>query len=127
MKDNVYITAMTFMSNLLGLYGAYYENNPALVDARLPSLIELRDGVTVDGCDRLCPARYTVLGASPSDAGCPTRRMEYYFWVTGAARVSDLPLLAEPFRRLVTNLTNNVVCSSLTMTCILGFDASMLS
>ena len=110
MNNNIYITAMTFFSNLQSVYGAHYENNPALVDARFPSLTQMNNNVTVDGCDRLCPARYTVVGTSPSDVGCPSRRMEYYFRVLGDAKSADLPVLAGVFGKLVLSLAQNAVC-----------------
>ena len=109
MNNNPYLTAMTFMSNLQSVYGVHYENNPALVDARFPSLIQMTSNVTVDGCDRLCPARYTIVGTGPSDVGCASRRMEYYFRVLGDAKQSDLPVLAGVFAKLVLSLAQNAV------------------
>ena len=58
-RNNEFIVSMTFLENLVGLYGAHYENNPVLVDAHLPSLTQMTSNVIVRGCDRLCPARYT--------------------------------------------------------------------
>lgn len=107
---NQYISAMTFFSNLMTLYGAVYLNNPVLVDARMPSLVTLRGNVSVEGCDRLCPARFTAVGSGGDDSGCPNLFMEYYFGIVGDVSVSDLPLLSSVVSRVVANVTNNVVC-----------------
>ncbi len=108
-KDNRYISAMTFFSNLVGLHGAFYSNNPQLVDARMPSLQELRYTVEVQGCNRLCPARYTAVGAGPNDSHCPNPLMKYYFQIKGDASVADVGFLGAIVGRVVQNLTNSEV------------------
>ena len=105
---NRYISAMTFFSNLIGLYGAHYSNNADLVDARMPSLQQLKGSVTVEGCDRLCPARYTAVGLS-DDAVCPNPIMEYYFGIQGDATVDSLPLVSSILQRVIVAKTNNGV------------------
>jgi hypothetical protein len=107
--DNTYMSAMTFFSELVEVYGISYRNNPILVDARMPSLAELRGEVVVEGCDRLCPARYTVVGASPDDSGCTNPLMEYSFRVVGDARREDIELLGNLTARVGQYVTNNEV------------------
>jgi hypothetical protein len=108
--DNIYMSAMTFFSGLEVVYGISYKNNPTLVDARMPSLRELRNEVEVEGCDRLCPARYTVAGASPDDSGCAESIISYFFLVQGDARREQLGMLGNLTLRIVQNVTNNEVC-----------------
>ena len=110
MKDNAYVSALTFFSNLIGIYGATFINMPILVDARMPSLKQLRDGVTVEGCDRLCPARYTTIGVSPDDSGCTNPAMEYFLRVVGNFQSNDMLLLADVMARVVVSKTNGLVC-----------------
>ena len=109
-KDNAYRTALTFLSNLESVYGVYLSNNPSLVDARMPALKSVRDGVFIDGCDRLCPARYTAVGASPDDSECTNQMMEFYFYARGDVSQLNLQLLGDAFGRLISHLTNNTVC-----------------
>jgi hypothetical protein len=107
--DNIYMSAMTFFSELVEVHGISYRNNPILVDARMPSLAELRGDVVVEGCDRLCPARYTVVGASPDDSGCTNPLMEYSFRVVGDAQREDLEVLANLTARVGQHVTDNEV------------------
>ena len=110
-KDNADLSAMTFLSNLVRLYGAVYSNNPALIDTRMFSLSSLPYGVTVVGCDRLCPARYTTTaGTVTDDSQCTNPQLEYFLNIAGSAVASDLELLNAVMQRVVRNVTNGVVC-----------------
>jgi len=113
MRGNEFIVSMTFLENLVGLYGAHYENNPVLVDARLPSLTQMTSNVTVVGCDRLCPARYTRLGSGGSQAGCANTTLNYFVRIEGdfVASVS-LGLLGDVFGRVLQNVTGGLVCAA---------------
>jgi hypothetical protein len=106
--DNIFIPAMSFFSELVEVHGISYQNNPTLVDARMPSLQSLKGHVVVDGCDRLCPARYTVVGASPDDSGCTNPLLEYSFRVVGDAQRHDLDVLGTLMARVM--MTYNGVC-----------------
>jgi hypothetical protein len=99
--DNIYMPAMSFFSELVEVHGISYQNNPTLVDARMPSLAQLRGDVVVVGCDRLCPARYTVVGASPDDSGCTNPLLQYSFRVVGEARREDLDVLGTLMVRIM--------------------------
>ena len=111
-RDNAYLSAMTFFSNLVRLYGAVYSNNPALIDTRMFSLSSLPYGVTVVGCDRLCPARYTATaGTVTDDSQCTNPQLEYFLKIEGPAVASDLELLNSVMQRVVRNVTNGVVCA----------------
>ena len=110
-KNNLFIPAMNFLSNLVGIYGgAHFENNPVLVDARIPKLEILSGEVTVTACDRLCPARYTAVGMNKSDVGCTNMALDYFVHVDGVVLSSQLPLLASVFGRVLNNVTGGEVC-----------------
>ena len=111
-ENNMFLNAMTFFSNLVGVESVYYSNLPLLVDARMPSLQSLPGNVTVLGCDRLCPARYTVIGGgdvSLSQAGCTNNSVNWYLYIVGPATVSDLDALANVTSRVLVNITNGEV------------------
>ena len=82
-RDNPYRTSLYPLRNIMSVTGVVLSNNPVLLDARLPALTSLPNGVQVEGCDRLCPARYTTAGVPPSDAGCTSLAFEYYLYVVG--------------------------------------------
>jgi hypothetical protein len=116
--NNPYLIAMTFFSNLVSVTSIRYLNNPGLVDARLPSLMSLPGGVSVTGCDRLCPARYTAVGAWPDDSGCPVVVLHYSLHVDGPVRVSDLATIAGVMDHTLRNVTQNQVCDCCPVGCL---------
>ena len=113
--DNQYLSGMTFFSNLVSIQGEiYYNNNPTLTDARMPALTQLYGPVVVNGCDRLCPARYTVLGASPSDAGCANNSANIYLHVNGNADSNGISTLCSIIGNAAKNVSNGSVrCTGL--------------
>lgn len=112
MKDMLYITAMTFFSNLVGISGgAHYSNDPILTDGRMPSLLQLGGPVTAEGCDRMCPARYTAVGVNLDDTGCANPVVNIFLHIDGAAStIADAVVLCGVAGRLVTNSTGGQVC-----------------
>jgi hypothetical protein len=109
-QDNHYISAMTFLQNLVSVRGISYKNNQILVDARMPSLRELTGPVTVEGCYRLCPGRYSVVvGTIVSDVGCTNPELDYFYYVVGNAKRADLDVLGVLTHRIAQNVTNNEV------------------
>ena len=112
------ITSLSFFPNLVELYGGAYINNVNLVDARLPALTTLLSPVVVEGCNRLCPARYTIVGAGGDDSGCPNIRAEFFYNIQGAATIADLPSFSSILTRAITNLTGNSWQSKTTTTMI---------
>ena len=113
-QNNEYLCALTFLKNLVSLGGAVYLNNPVLVDTRMPSLQRLSGNVSVIGCDRLCPARYTAVGVgfnSSNDAGCTNVMLDYFMNIEGPATLSMLPLLSGIMSRIVASATGGVVCT----------------
>jgi hypothetical protein len=108
-KDNLYLSAMTFLSNVVSLNGAVYSNNPQLVDARLFALQQLHGNVTVDGCDRLCPARYTAVGTAVDERGCANPELLYYLHIDGPATKSDVGAIGSIMRSALQNVTDGTV------------------
>ena len=109
-ENNEFLTAMTFFSHLLGVEGIYYGNMPVLVDARMPSLMKLNGNVTVIGCGRLCPARYSVVGPSPNQAGCSNATVNWYLYVVGDATASAVVhVLLNVSSKVFLNVTDGMV------------------
>jgi hypothetical protein len=108
--DNEFIVSMLFFENLKRVEGIFYLNNPSLVDARMPMLQSMPEGTEVEGCHRLCPARYTTVGASPNDNDCAVMVMKFTLRLTGDVDAQWFPLLEAIFVRVVANVTHNAVC-----------------
>ena len=108
-ENNPYLNSMSFMSNLLGVESIYYSNMPILVDARMPSLQQLSGSVSVIGCDRLCPARFTVVGPSPDQAGCSNSTISLYLHIVGPATLDEIGVIANVTSRVFCNVTNGEV------------------
>ena len=106
------ITSLSFLQNVVELYGGTYINNVNLVDARLPALTSLQSAVEVDGCDRLCPARYTIVGAGPDDSGCSNLQMVFFFNIQGSITIADLPLFANVITRTIQSISSGQVRTS---------------
>ena len=111
--NNPYLASLMFLQNVVEVYGGVYLNNPNLVDARLPALTTLLSPVVVEGCDRLCPARYTMAGASPNDSGCSNLQMEFFYNIQGSITIADLPLFANVITRTIKSISNGQVCTCL--------------
>ena len=109
-NDNLYLSAMTFLSNIVSLNGAVYRNNPQLIDARLSSLHRLNGNVTVEGCDRLCPARYTAVGMAVDEAGCVNPELRYFLHIEGPAAKSEIGVVGTIMQNVLRNVTNGGVC-----------------
>lgn len=110
MVNNLYRTSMDAFRNLKIAHDIVYSNNPNMIDSRMPSLVSL-GSVSVMGCDRLCPARYTVVGSHPDGDDCVTQDADYFFSVVGGATAADINQLSDVIETLMRNFTNNSVCS----------------
>jgi hypothetical protein len=108
---NEHITAMSFFENLERVDGITYINNRNLVDAHLDSLKSLDIPTRVEGCARLCPARYTENRDSGADeSACANPGMRFYVAITGSATRGDLAVAGDVMTRVVRNLTETRVC-----------------
>ena len=117
-KDNLYLSSMTFLSNVVSLNGAVYSNNPQLIDARLFSLQQLNGNVTVEGCDRLCPARYTSLRTAVDERGCANPELRYFLQIKGTATKSDVGVVGNIMQSALQNVTGGAVCACLLGVCM---------
>ena len=109
MENNPFLNAMSILGSLVAVESISYLNMPILVDARMPGLQQLPGNVSVVGCDRLCPARYTVVGPSPNQAGCSNSTVNWYLHIDGTATANDLHALENVTSRAVFNATNGEV------------------
>ncbi len=112
-SDNEYLTALTFLSELESAGDIVLMNNGHLVDARLPSLVELRS-VDVVGCDRLCPARYPMAndGGERDDSHCTDATVSYPLHIVGSVRAEQVVHLGPVIARLIVNVTEGAVCEA---------------
>jgi hypothetical protein len=108
---NEFLPAMTFFSNLMRVDGVTYIDNPILVDAHLHSLENHNIPVLVEGCPRLCPARYTDQSSSGMDESeCANPRIKFFLHVDGNASLKTINLLGAVMARVVQNTTRGEVC-----------------
>ena len=107
---NAHLPAMTFLSELVRVDGITYLNNPILVDAHLPSLENHDIPIAVEGCPRLCPARYTDKTYSGLDESeCADTGVKFFLHVVGNASVEAIDLLGAVMARVVRNTTQGEV------------------
>ena len=110
LQGNLFVTSLQFFRNLAVLQGGYYySNNPQLVDARMPGLQTLGAEAVVEGCDRLCPARYTKLGSSGHDGDCAKLNEEFFYNIQGSVTIADLPVFVDVITRMMTSISNGQV------------------
>jgi hypothetical protein len=109
-KNNIYLTSLSCFSNVSMLYGAQFVNNPNLVDARMPKLTSLQGPVVVDGCDRLCPARYISVGSLRDDSRCTDLvRLAFFNFEGPGADASAVPLAVGVLGNALKYFSNNTV------------------
>jgi hypothetical protein len=105
-KDSPWITSLFPLRNLLGVQGLFLSSMANIVDARIPGLQQLHNEVHVEHCNRLCPARYTAVGAaSLDDSGCPYLTLKVFIHVEG-----NLPavLVLGAWQGLIANALQNI-------------------
>ena len=107
---NQFLPAMTFLVNLQRVDGIRYINNPILVDAHMHGLENTSIPTHVEGCPRLCPARYTNKTNSGLDeSGCANPRIRFYLVVTGNATKPALDMLGDVMARVMRSKTQGQV------------------
>ena len=107
---NQFLPAMTFLVNLQRVDGIRYINNPILVDAHLYGLENTSIPTHVEGCPRLCPARYTDKTNSGLDeSACANPRIRFYLVVTGNATKPALDMLGDVMARVMRSKTQGQV------------------
>ena len=110
---NEYLTAMLFLTGLQRVEGITYLNNPILVDARIASLQSNDFTTVVEGCPRLCPARYTtLLGPAQDQSECTDPGVRYYLGVFDYASRDDLDVLAALVARVLHLRADRPVCTT---------------
>jgi hypothetical protein len=111
-KDNLYLTSLSCMRNVRRISGGvYYVNNPNLVDTRMPLLGKLGGAVVVDGCDRMCGARYTTAVAVPDDPTCTNLKRLGFFHFNGPRIPANVVALTANVTAIaLRSISNGIVC-----------------
>lgn len=114
-KNNRFIPDLSFMKNLHHIYGGSLLNNPVLVDARIPTFMELTYSIEVEGCDRLCPSRWLSLDHTFNeelDASCANAIATFVLHVDGigAGSFTAPTILQTVLQNLLRNYTKGEVC-----------------
>ena len=108
---NPFLTAMLFFSSLHRVDGITFIDNPLLVDGRISSLENPNIPVDVEGCPRLCPARYSSKAHTDgSDDQCADVGVQYFLGVFDDASRADLNLLEGLIARVLQRNADQPVC-----------------
>ena len=92
--NNAQLPSSNVFSSLTTVDGIRLHNNPALYDARIPTLKQIKaNSVSVFGCDRLCPARYPSTQIVVDQGGCANSTLKYFVHVDGDITAEDVDLL----------------------------------
>jgi hypothetical protein len=109
LRDNAFLSAVNFFARLRSVESIEIINMPNLLEARLPSLRHIGTGAHVEGCPRLCPARYPSTAFRTDYSGCPALSVELYTALTGLVGDEQIGLYAAlVLRATEDNLTNIV-------------------
>ena len=108
--NNQFLSSLAFLRNVQSVVNVVLFNNPTLVDARLPSLQTFLGTFQPEGCDRLCPARYTALGPSSSDEDCPNLSRLSFISVGGPVDLS-INHTTSVLRSALNDFSNGTVCA----------------
>jgi hypothetical protein len=108
---NEHLPSVTFLKQLECVDGITYPNNPIIVDARMHGLESYTIPIVVEGCPRLCPARYTDETLSGSDEiECENPRIHFFLHFTGDAAEDEFHMLGDVLARVMHNTTHGAVC-----------------
>ena len=109
--NNAQLPSSNVFSSLTTVDSIRLHNNPALYDARIPTLKQITTNSVsiVFGCDRLCHARYPSTQIIVDQGGCANNTLKYFVHVDGYITTEDFPTLNGLFNRASFNLTNGVV------------------
>jgi hypothetical protein len=102
LKNNQFLTSLSFLENLLGIYSLELNNNPNLIDARLPSLEVLyEEQAFVSGNPRLCSSRILLSNTSNNDSRCSALDLRLFINVTDTLGSQDAHYVSGIIRSLV--------------------------
>jgi hypothetical protein len=109
---NINLPAMSFFSHLERVEGITYVGNPILIDTHLHGLESYTIPIVVEGCPRLCPARYTDKTKSGEDESeCANPKIRFFLHVAGDAAENELDMLGDVLVRVMHNTTLGAVCA----------------
>ena len=108
---NEHLPSVTFLKHLESVDGITYVGNPILIDAHLHGLESYTIPIVVEGCPRLCPARYTDKTDSGEDeSACPNPKIRFFLHVAGNAAEDELHVLGDMLARVMHSTTQGEVC-----------------
>jgi hypothetical protein len=117
-QDNPYLVSSSIFVNLQSVESVSLLNNPALVDARMPSILNVTGDIVVTGCHRLCPERHPFghLPANSTSSPCVTISAEVFLGLQGNVQEGDLLMLEDLLLRIYTSVYPSV-CFSWVRSC----------
>ena len=108
-KDNPYLTSLSFLQNIVSVENVTLFNNPSLVDARLPSATHIKS-FSVQGSNQLCAARYAILqNPQLSQSDCASLQRFAYVAIYTPVTPRTLDLLGAIVDNALLLLSNNTV------------------
>lgn len=107
-RDNKYLTSLTFLRNVIEIHLGYFANNPNLVDARMPWLQDIRDNVTFVDCNRLCLDYYTALSyIIDGDGDCSMLKVVSYLQLEGDIQTANMSSLGSIVANAAVSLSDD--------------------
>ena len=107
---NEHLTAMTFFNDIDRVDGITFIDNPVLLNAHMHGLDNFDIPIVVEGCPRLCPARYTDKTESGEDESmCADPVIRLFLRVEGGATEEQLNVLGDLMTRVVRSTTQEEV------------------
>jgi hypothetical protein len=108
-RHNEYLPRITFLKKLHHVEGIEIVDMPVLADAQIPSLKYIGRGTHIEGCFRLCPARYPSLQYTSDDTDCPSFLYEFYSFLSGSVHEEQLFVFNSLISQMVFQLTGEAV------------------
>ncbi len=108
-SNNPYLTSLSFLSQVVSVSGVTLFNNPNMVDARLPSLFRLSEAFTAEGCDRLCPQRYTSAIIGADESFCANLTVSVALSYLGDSNANAASLAYDLFAKILSEISNAMV------------------
>jgi hypothetical protein len=111
--NNAFLTSLAFFRHLVQVKSIVIVDNPQLVDARLPSLVDEPSMLNIDRNSRLCPLRWPSIPVDPlspdEDDSCAHLKLVYLLALSGAfSETMSLTPLAGAFTTAIQSISSDV-------------------
>jgi hypothetical protein len=105
-RDNPYLTSLSFLPSVVSIGHLYLEDNPNLVDARLgaSAVFTSPEKNYIDGCPRLCPQRRPFIDVPFDQDNCAELELHFYFSVSPSLDTESNGLLASIIAKSVAHV-----------------------